>query len=62
MTTNENETSSDEAGSMSKCPEGRAARKPYRSPLLQEWGSILELTAGEGFAFSDGDFTGSGAT
>jgi len=37
-------------------------KKPYRSPALQEWGSILELTAGLGFDVSDGDFSGSGGT
>jgi hypothetical protein len=54
MTTSENET----------LPEGTgpAARKPYESPVLREWGSILELTAGGGFDVNDGDFTGSGAT
>jgi hypothetical protein len=37
-------------------------RKSYQSPLLWEWGSIRELTAGPGFDISDGDFSGSGGT
>lgn len=62
MTTREMKTGSDQTGSMSQCSEGRVVKKPYRSPALQEWGSILELTAGLGFDVSDGDFSGSGGT
>jgi hypothetical protein len=62
MTIREMKTGSDETGSVLPCSEVRAAKKPYRSPALQDWGSILELTAGAGFDISDGDFSGSGAT
>jgi len=36
------------------------SRKPYESPSLQEWGSILELTKGPLSGTVDGDFSGSG--
>jgi hypothetical protein len=47
-------------------PEGPLAtvadpgRKPYEGPVLVEWGSIVELTAGAFVADEDGDFSGSG--
>ena len=62
MTTREMKTGSDEAGSAPRCSEGRVVKRPYRSPVLREWGSLLELTAGFGFDLNDGDFTGSGGT
>lgn len=41
-------------------PAGHApARKPYESPRLQEWGSILELTCGPTAGFKDAGFHGS---
>jgi hypothetical protein len=44
-------------------PEPVAPRKPYHSPKLQDWGSIVELTGGPRFDFTDADFNGgSGAT
>lgn len=55
-------TGSPDVGSVPQGSEPRVARKPYRSPVLRDWGSILELTAGIGFDLSDGDFTGSGGT
>jgi hypothetical protein len=61
MTTKESKTGSDEAGSVPQYSEARAGKKPYRSPELRDWGSILELTAGAiFFDVSDGDFSGSG--
>jgi hypothetical protein len=62
MTTKEIRTGSDERGSSPQGCEARAVKKPYRSPALREWGSILELTAGAGFDINDGDFSGSGGT
>jgi hypothetical protein len=47
-------------------PEGQLttapdpSRKSYESPVLVEWGSIIELTAGGFVADEDGDFSGSG--
>ena len=61
-TIKEMNTGSDESGSAPQGSETRTAKKPYRSPALQDWGSILELTAGVGFDTSDGDFSGSGGT
>jgi hypothetical protein len=62
MTTKESKTGSDETGSVPQYSEARAGKKPYRSPALRDWGSILELTAGAGFDVNDGDFSGSGGT
>jgi hypothetical protein len=36
-------------------------RKAYESPRIQEWGSLLELTRGEGADFTDAEGGGSGA-
>jgi hypothetical protein len=33
-------------------------KKLYDSPCLHEWGSIMELTQGEGAHFSDANFDG----
>jgi hypothetical protein len=33
-------------------------RKPYESPLIQDWGSLLELTAGPLSDITDADFNG----
>lgn len=41
---------------------GAPAKKPYKSPTLQEWGSIIELTGGSIFDVDDGNFGGSGGT
>jgi hypothetical protein len=62
MMIKEMNTGSDEMGPVPQGSEARAAKKPYRSPALQDWGSILELTAGAGFDINDGDFSGSGGT
>jgi len=35
-------------------------RKPYESPRLQEWGSIMELTKGSLSGTVDDDFNGTG--
>jgi hypothetical protein len=44
-------------------PEQAKSRKPYDSPQLQEWGSIVELTGGTQFQLNDADFNGgSGGT
>lgn len=37
-------------------------KRPYTPPVLVIWGAITELTAGAGFSYEDGDFTGSGGT
>lgn len=37
-----------------------AAKKPYESPRLLEWGSLSELTAGPLADIQDDDFSGSG--
>jgi hypothetical protein len=42
------------------CPEHGPPRNPYQSPVLVEWGSLVELTRGPNFDVQDGDFTGSG--
>jgi hypothetical protein len=34
-------------------PKAPRYRKPYESPELQEWGSILDLTQGLGQGFAD---------
>jgi len=60
MTTKESKTGSDEVGSVPQYSEARVGKKPYRSPELRDWGSILELTAGGIFNVDDGDFGGSG--
>lgn len=63
MTTNERETASEKSGPPSQEPaETLPHKQAYQSPLITEWGSILELTRGEGFDIADGDFTGSGGT
>jgi hypothetical protein len=62
MTTKESKTGSEEAGSVPQYSEARAGKKPYRSPELRDWGSILELTAGALFDTNDGDFSSSGGT
>jgi hypothetical protein len=36
-------------------------RKAYESPRLQEWGSLFELTRGEGANDTDAEGGGSGA-
>jgi hypothetical protein len=61
MTANENENLLKGTDRSSPSSKPGPSRKPYESPVLQEWGSILELTKGDGFSFKDGDFTGSGA-
>jgi hypothetical protein len=33
-------------------------RKPYESPRLQDWGSLLELTSGPLSDITDADFNG----
>jgi hypothetical protein len=47
----------------SALPSGENAmpRKAYASPRIQEWGSLLDLTRGEGADFSDAEGGGSGA-
>lgn len=41
-------------------PRGARMRRSYRTPRLERWGSLVELTHGPGPAGSDGvDFTGS---
>jgi hypothetical protein len=55
--TKDAETTS-EPGSVTS-PAGHApARRPYESPHLQEWGSILELTHGPKAGFKDAGFHG----
>ncbi len=41
-------------------PTEPGSRRPYEAPILVEWGSIRELTAGPFFDDHDGDFSGSG--
>jgi hypothetical protein len=36
------------------------SKNPYQSPLLVEWGSLVELTRGPHFDVQDDDFSGSG--
>ena len=43
-------------GSPRSHQEHAPPRKPYSSPCLEEWGSILELTRGEIAGFDDADF------
>jgi hypothetical protein len=35
-------------------------RKPYQSPVLVEWGSLVDLTRGPKADIQDDDFSGSG--
>lgn len=44
---------------MASSAEHAPPRKPYESPLLKEWGSILELTCGPTAGFKDAGFHGS---
>lgn len=47
----------------SREPDPRGAprtRKPYSPPVIQEWGSLRELTHGSTPNIEDGNFTGSG--
>lgn len=37
-------------------------KKPYAPPVIQEWGSLRELTHGPTLNIEDGNFTGSGGT
>ncbi|MFL6258780.1 MAG: lasso RiPP family leader peptide-containing protein [Thermoanaerobaculia bacterium] len=37
------------------------SRNPYQSPLLVEWGSLVDLTGGPLADVQDDDFSGSGA-
>jgi hypothetical protein len=46
--------------SMVEPAETNLSKKAYESPVLVDWGSILELTGGPLSSFSDGDFSGSG--
>jgi hypothetical protein len=48
-----------EHGSPRVPQEQAPSRKPYDSPCLQEWGSILELTGGPLAEDQDADFGGS---
>lgn len=41
-------------------PGQGSARKPYQSPELVEWGSLVELTRGPRADIQDDDFSGSG--
>ena len=41
-------------------PGQGSARKPYQSPVLVEWGSLVELTRGPRADVQDDDFSGSG--
>ncbi len=38
--------------------ETGSPRKPYESPVLMEWGSIVELTGGQLSDLTDADFNG----
>lgn len=49
-----------ERGSFSPGSEHGPPRKPYRSPSLVEWGSLVELTKGPRADIQDDDFSGSG--
>lgn len=63
MTTNEREAAPENIeSSLRKPAEALPSKQAYQSPRITEWGSILELTRGEGFDIADGDFTGSGGT
>lgn len=46
------------SGSLPSPPEHDIFRKPYESPRLQDWGSLLELTAGGLSDITDADFNG----
>jgi hypothetical protein len=47
-------------GSVPLSIEDAPPRRPYGSPRLVEWGSIVELTRGPLSGTVDGDFSGSG--
>jgi hypothetical protein len=42
-------------------PEQAPPRNPYQSPILVEWGSLVDLTRGPLADVQDDDFSGSGA-
>jgi hypothetical protein len=47
--------------SLAKAAQDRTVKRPYESPRLVEWGSIIDLTGQDKLSsFDDGDFTGSG--
>lgn len=46
-------------GPVTSSAESSLRLKPYESPLLREWGSILELTCGPTAGFKDAGFHGS---
>jgi hypothetical protein len=63
MKTNDSETAPEKFGpSLREPAKALPQKRAYQSPCITEWGSILELTSGEGFDIADGDFTGSGGT
>lgn len=47
------------SGLIASSDEHAPPLKPYKSPLLREWGSILELTGGPTAGFKDAGFHGS---
>jgi hypothetical protein len=49
-----------EPGSVRQPDEPGSRGKPYEAPILVEWGSIRELTAGPAADIQDDDFSGSG--
>jgi hypothetical protein len=51
-----------ESNSIRPSTERASPRKPYMSPSLLEWGSIVDLTGGPLFDVNDGDFSSSGGT
>jgi hypothetical protein len=50
-----------EPGSVFDSCEPSSRGKPYEVPILVEWGSILDLTAGPFADVQDDDFSGSNA-
>jgi hypothetical protein len=49
-------------GTSLQTSEHSPPRKSYQSPSLVDWGSLVELTKGEGFDIGDENFNGSGGT
>lgn len=49
-----------EPGTTPEASEHAPPRKPYVGPVLVEWGSLLELTAGPFADVTDADVGGSG--
>jgi hypothetical protein len=56
----DNSKTDPESNSIRPSPERASPRKPYMSPSLLEWGSIVDLTGGPLSDINDDGFSSSG--